>query len=172
MAKVKTGVTGLTIDLGGPGMTYLHRAGLGGLACTLRKMEDEWREGRLKPEQLPGGPWPGREPPWRIEPRRVTLDFGEATAAREYLKRLFAFAFQIAKGLIDLPGQYRGQPPLEVRTELQSGLTLTFLQHGKTRDLAKTSTTSSYDPEGRAKSRSSSNTSPAPGTSTRTAGPF
>lgn len=148
MAKVKTGVPELTIDLVGPGMTYLHRAGLGGLACTLRKLKDEADAGRLKPAELPGGPWDG-DPPWQIEPRRVTLLFGEPTAAREYLRRLFAFAFRLTpEGLIDLPGQYPGHVPPEVRSELQSGMILTFLQHGKSRDLTKTPTLTTYDPEG------------------------
>ena len=31
--------TSLTLDLFAPGMTMLHRAGLGGLACSLRAME-------------------------------------------------------------------------------------------------------------------------------------
>ena len=64
------------------------------------------------------------------------MSSGVAENAGEFLKRLFAFAFQTKDRLIYLPGQYPDPPPsLAVRAELQAGLTLTFLQHGKTRKL-------------------------------------
>ena len=52
-------------------------------------------------------------------------------------------------GLIQLPGQF-GETDAgpAVLADLQAGLTLTFLQHGKVRKLAKEATTVSYDPEG------------------------
>ncbi len=49
------GLTSLTLRLNDPGMTPLHRAGLGGLATTLRAMERRHRQGRLAAHELPGG---------------------------------------------------------------------------------------------------------------------
>jgi len=51
-------------------------------------------------------------------------------------------------GLIYLPGQYASEPPAAVLADLQAGVTLTFLQHGKVRDLAKEPTTAAYDTDG------------------------
>jgi CRISPR-associated protein Cas8a1/Csx13 len=125
----------LTMRLFAPGMSLLHRAGLGGLACSLRAMESQFPEG---------------ECPWRVEAQSVTLLFGEPANAGRYLKQLFAFAFTVGKsdGLIRLPGQYAIEPSGAVLADLQTGLTLTFLQHGKVRQLAKEQSTVSYAPEG------------------------
>ncbi len=70
--------------------------------------------------------------------------------SEKYLRKLFEFAFEIGKkdGLIRLPGQYSGEPSTAVLADLQQGLVLTFLQHGKVRKLAKEPTTATYDPEG------------------------
>lgn len=137
----------LPIRLFAPGMTALHRAGLGGLACTLKAMERAHAAGVLPDDQLPGPVVDGAYP-WVIEPTAVTLRFGTPEAAGEYLRRLFAFAFQIRDGVIYLPGQYPDPPPsLAVRAELQTGLTLTFLQHGKTRKLGDV-TPYLVDPDG------------------------
>ncbi len=140
----------LTMNLFAPGMSLLHRAGLGGLACTLKVMEDLHRDGRLPKAKLPA-PFHDDQPPWRIESQSITLLFGKPEKAGDYLKKLFAFAFSIrADGLIWLPGQFPVEPSAAVLADLQTGLTLTFLQHGKVRKLAppKEATTVSYDPEG------------------------
>ncbi len=139
----------LTMSLFAPGMSVLHRAGLGGLACTLKAMERQYRAGLLGAERLPA-PFEGDKPPWEIDEQTVTLRFGRPEEAREYLRKLFEFAFAIRKdGLIRLPGQYDGpEPSAAVLADLQAGLTLTFLQHGRVRALAKEVTTASYDPEG------------------------
>lgn len=122
----------LTMDLFAPGMTAIHRAGLGGLACTLQAMEPQFA---------------GKERPWEVTDRSVTLKFGKPEAACDYLKRLFAFAFKVRDdGLISLAGQFDIEPSAAVLADLQAGLTLTFLQHGKVRLLAKEPTTASYDP--------------------------
>lgn len=134
----------LTLDLFAPGMTLLHRAGLGGLACTLRYIERAYASGQLRGKDLPGGPWRDG-PPWEVTHRTVRLDFGDPSSAREYLTKLFATAFRITDDLIDLPGQYETLPALAVRAELQAGLTLTFLQHGRVRTLAKQPSTVEYD---------------------------
>ncbi|OWK34208.1 type I-MYXAN CRISPR-associated Cas8a1/Cmx1 [Fimbriiglobus ruber] len=132
----------LTMGLFGPGMSLLHRAGLGGLACTLRAMERE--QGDRVPTVSGGDALA-----WDVTEQTVSLRFGRPENAAELLKRLFAFAFTVRKdGLISLPGQYDIEPPAAILADLQSGLTLTFLQHGKVRQLAKESTTVIYDPEG------------------------
>ena len=65
------------------------------------------------------------------------------------MRYLFLLSFRLKDGLIYLPGQYGDMPPsLAVRAEIQAGLTLTFLQHGKTRKLAKNPTSYQVDPEG------------------------
>lgn len=136
------------MQLFAPGMSLLHRAGLGGLACTLRVMEDLYRDGRLPKTKL-SAPFVGDQPPWEIEPQSVTLRFGKPENAGEYLKKLFAFAFDIRPdGLIRLPGQFGSEPSAAILADMQAGLTLTFLQHGKVRQLAKEPTAVSYDPEG------------------------
>lgn len=124
----------LTMHLFAPGMSLMHRAGLGGLACTLRAMEAEFPDGNY---------------PWDVQPHAITLRFGKPENARDYLKRLFEFAFHInADGLISLPGQYEREPSAAVLADLQAGLTLTFLQHGKVRTLAKDPVVTNYAPEG------------------------
>jgi CRISPR-associated protein Cas8a1/Csx13 len=139
----------LTMSLLTPGMSPLHRAGLGGLACTLKFIEREVRAGRLKDKKVPGGPWPQGKPPWEISATAVTLHFGDPGDAGEFLRRLFAIAFSLDQGLISTPGVYGElSPALPVRALLQQGMTLTFLQHGRVRSLAKTETICDYQPEG------------------------
>jgi CRISPR-associated protein Cas8a1/Csx13 len=130
-----------------PGMSILHRAGLGGLACTLKAFERQYRLGLLSPDRLPA-PFENDQPPWEIETQVVTLRFGKPENAGPYLKKLFAFAFSIRDdGLIYLPGQHDHEPSAALLADLQTGLTLTFLQHGRVRELAKETTLVSYDPE-------------------------
>ncbi len=138
----------LTTRLFAPGMMALHRAGLGGLACTLKYIERAYQQGALSDSDVPGGPWSEGIPPWQIEADQISLRFARPEAADNFLKRLFALAFEIRDGLIELPGQYHLQPNLAIRADLQLGLTLTFLQHGKTRKLTKESIPASYDPDG------------------------
>jgi CRISPR-associated protein Cas8a1/Csx13 len=149
MAKVTTDKPDhLTMRLFAPGMSLLHRAGLGGLACTLKAMERQHEAGQLPKAKLPA-PFVDGAPPWAIDEQSVTLRFGKPENAGEYLKKLFAFAFGVRKdGLIYLPGEFDGEPAAPVLADLQSGLTLTFLQHGKVRKLESEPTTTSYDPEG------------------------
>src|SRR3972149_1327597 len=90
----------------------------------------------------------GAGPPWEAPSPSVRLDFGEPSHASEYLNRLFTAAFRIADHLVDLPGQYETRPALAVRAELQAGLLLTFLQHGRVRDLASQANTMEYDGQG------------------------
>ncbi len=140
----------LTMNLFAPGMSALHRAGLGGLACTLRAMERQHRAGQLKVDRLPGLIVDGKFP-WEVDEQSVTLRFGKPENAGDFLKLLFAFAFEIRPdGLISLPGQHDGgkAPSAAVLADLQLGILLTFLQHGLTRKLDKNPSTVTYDLRG------------------------
>jgi CRISPR-associated protein Cas8a1/Csx13 len=108
----------LTLDLFAPGMGTLHRAGLGGLACTL---------GRTN--------WPKNQ--WEIdsEGRQLALRWpGGASGARAFLEALYARAFDLDQGMIHLPGAYGpdGINPW-IKAELQRGMSLTILQFGPNR---------------------------------------
>ena len=81
----------LKMKLFAPGMSALHRAGLGGLACTLKAMERQYESKLLKADKLPG-PIVNDEYPWEITEDSVTLKFGQPEKAKEYLEKLFAFA--------------------------------------------------------------------------------
>lgn len=85
----------LPMQLFAPGMTVLHRAGLGGLACTLNYIKKAHSQGALLDEEVPGGPWMDGREPWDVGEQSITLRFGRPENAREYLKRLFSVAFQI-----------------------------------------------------------------------------
>src|ERR1700722_2319706 len=121
----------LTMGLFSPGMSMLHRAGLGGLACTIHAMERHYEAGLLSRGKLPAG-FDSNSFPWDVGEQTLTLRFGKPECAGDYLKKLFAFAFQIREGLIYLPGQYEEpSPPFSVRAELQMALSRTFLQGAK-----------------------------------------
>src|SRR6266851_2851226 len=98
MAKVTKPPTldHLTMNLFAPGMSALHRAGLGGLACTLVALERQFKNGLITKDKFPA-PFEGETPPWVIDEQSITLKFGKAEKAGEYLKKLFAFAFGIRK---------------------------------------------------------------------------
>jgi CRISPR-associated protein Cas8a1/Csx13 len=149
MAKLKSDAPDhLTMNLFAPGMSPLHRAGLGGLACTLAAMDRLFKADRLPEEKLPA-PFDGENPSWQVDHQSVTLQFGTPEKAGTYLEMLFGFAFGIRNdGLISLPGQYERDPSAPVLADLQLGLILTFLQHGKVRKLAREPSIVSYDPEG------------------------
>ena len=122
----------LTCDLFAPGMTSLHRAGLGGLVSTLRWIDKSCLPDAERP--------PGQ---WVIDDRSATLAWEEA---KPFFDRLFSLAFQIQEGLIYLPGQYGDlAPPLEVRAALHEGLLLSFYDHGPTSRGSETAVTRTYE---------------------------
>lgn len=138
----------LTMNLFAPGMSMLHRAGLGGLACSLRAIERDVQKKRLPENHRPGGKWPQGKTPWSITEQSITLDFGEAENAASWLRALFEYSFDLKENLFFLPGQYGNLVPSHpVRAYLQQGITLTFLQHGLTRTLAKDETVQTFNPE-------------------------
>ena len=99
----------------------------------------------LRADTLPGQVLDGVYP-WDITDDSVTLKFGRPEAAGAYLKQLFAFGFAITKsGLIHLPGQHHTQPSDAILADLQRGFTLTFLQHGGVRTLAKEASLVGYN---------------------------
>lgn len=115
----------LTLELFEPGMSALHRAGLGGLAATLAVLDKD-----KQADKSFGS--------WTIEPDRVVLRWEGEDGARRFLRGLFDYGFQVRDGLIHLPGQYGDvTPDIGTRTELHTALINTFLQHGKTRKLGK-----------------------------------
>lgn len=149
MAKVATEYPKtLTMNLFAPGMSMLHRAGLGGLACSLRAIERDVQKKKLPEDRRPGGKWPQGKPPWSITEQSITLDFGEPENAASWLKALFEYSFDLKEDLFFLPGQYGSVVPGHpVRAYLQQGITLTFLQHGLTRSLSKNETVQTFNPE-------------------------
>lgn len=144
--KDPVGPIELELNLHAPGMDSMLRAGIGGLASVLDRLESKPRH-----VELPGAPWSGGQPPWEVTPGRIVLKFGKPENAGEYLKRLFQFAFQIDTGekIIDLPSTYSGKQETAVRSLLQRGLMLTFLQHGQSRKGAKTDETKRLSIDGK-----------------------
>jgi CRISPR-associated protein Cas8a1/Csx13 len=112
----------------------MHRAGLGGLACVLDFFRERVRRDPLLIDQVPGAPWPAADqPPWTITPVSVELRIGEPKQTRQFLEKLFQFAFTISDGLIECPAWYPmgASPQRAVRVRFHEGLLLTFLQHPK-----------------------------------------
>lgn len=129
-ATPKAGATAqepLVIGLADPGMTPLLRAGLGGLASSLRAM-------LLRRD--PGATWPspvefdGAEA--RVEPSRVSIDW-RGSSPEKALRVLFDESIGFgAHGLVALAGTHSLDRPFDVAlgAALQLGLKRTFLQHG------------------------------------------
>ncbi len=127
----------LRCDLFEPGMTPLHRAGLGGLVSTLR-----WIDSLPDTERPPGQ--------WMIDERSVALTWEKTRGAKPFFDRLFSLAFQIRQGLIYFPGQYGDlDPPLEVRAALHEGLLLSFYGHGPSSRGREAAIESTYDIDGK-----------------------
>jgi len=129
-ASGRAGLEPLVIRLGGPGMTPLLRAGLGGLAASLRATLLRRNPASQWPEavELCGGEA-------RVEATRVTIDWKDA-APEDVLRELFDESFRVKTppGIIDLPGTSDLGRPFDIAlgSVLQTGLRKTFLQHGKT----------------------------------------
>lgn len=118
----------MTIDLFQPGMSPLHRAGLGGLACTIKAWKSAKPEKVAEARRLIGD--------CKFDNRSVTLCWEKPADAREFFRRLYLYAFHIdEEGLIDMPGARVDATPLNptVKAELQAGLSRTILQFGPNR---------------------------------------
>ena len=119
-----------TLELNGPGMGSMHRAGLGGLAATLLS---------LRQKDAPEGAR------WAVGGTMITL---EAPGA---LDELVAWVVEEGlaigdDGLIAFPGL--GSPQPGTRYALQQALLGTFLQHGRSRKLEKSERQLVLDPDG------------------------
>jgi CRISPR-associated protein Cas8a1/Csx13 len=115
-------------------MTPLLRAGLGGLAASLRAVALR-RDAHASwpiPVEVGGGEV-------CVEPSRIVIDWKDA-APDSVLRALFDESFRIRQppGLIDLPGIWEPARPFDtaLASALQVGLKRTFLQHGKTTEKA------------------------------------
>lgn len=145
--RLKSALTppALVIGLADPGMTPLLRAGLGGLAASLRA--------RLLARH-PRATWPSPVPlgsgTATVEPHRITVEWGTETP-EVVLSTLFEASFRITHQLIDLPGTYDpATPPRpELAVALQAGLKRTFLQHGKTTQKAGVPTVLAFEVDDR-----------------------
>lgn len=132
------------MDLFAPGMSPMHRIGLGGLACTLDALQCAFTENKISESDLPARFQAGI-PPWEITEETITLHFKKPERAADYLRKLFEFGFGIqTEGLIYLPGQFKGKVDLPVLADLQTGMMLTFLQHGSSRKIEKQESTVHY----------------------------
>lgn len=117
----------LVIGLSDPGLTPMLRAGLGGLAASLRAIGREKIKDHMWPAPVPLGPGQAI-----VEPHRITLRWGGDPEAT--LRGLFEGSFRLRSGLIDLPGTWDPSRAWTVQlgAALQGALKRTFLQHGKT----------------------------------------
>lgn len=107
----------MTILLNGPGMTVMHRVGLGGLFMTLKVFDRD------------GISIDGLE--WTLGNDRVELDFTEPKPGPAF-RRLIESSFQVDNvGFYRFPGlEERLEPSLEKRYLLYEALRGTFLQFG------------------------------------------
>lgn len=119
----------LAIGLFDPGMTELHRVGLAGLYMTLKSLN-------LERYADVGG--------WELTPQLVHMHWKKK--ASEFFTPLFKESIQIAKeGYIAFNAhQSHAMGDLE-RVELHRAICDTYLQHGKTRKMAKTEKTILFD---------------------------
>jgi CRISPR-associated protein Cas8a1/Csx13 len=119
----------LVMALNAPGMTPILKAGLGGLAASLRAInrktsQNEWQCGVTVPLEDGFA---------KIEETKITIEWPDG-GPRNTLEFLWKESFQLSNGVIYLPGAHsfafdgRDGRPLR----LQKGIKTTFLQHGKT----------------------------------------
>lgn len=124
----------LEVSLSDPGMDLLLRAGIGGLATTLRWIEDCIETDVNFEDEVPED-WIQNGVPWEVTSDKVVFRFDDSGAVEEVFKPIFQLAFGLAIGerVIDMPSTYDATQQMAVRVTLQRGLLLTYLQHGKTR---------------------------------------
>ncbi|MGA2666420.1 MAG: type I-MYXAN CRISPR-associated Cas8a1/Cmx1, partial [Nitrososphaerales archaeon] len=111
----------LRMELFGPGMTGLHKAGLAGLWMTLRSFEDD--PAAMKALRSAGGSW-------ILSETEVTLRWTGST--EQFFDALIKQSFRLYKdGLLWLPAL--GEPSEQTSAVLNECVLGTFLQHGKSR---------------------------------------
>jgi len=127
----------LVMNLWQPGMTLYHRCGLGGLACTLRAMEDDAEH--LPKKKLPGK-WKNG-PPWTITEDTITLNVGKDPVG--FVRKLLDYGIQITKdGYIFMPGQWNDRQSMggkrsAAAAAISDAYLRVFLGHNKHRTVAQ-----------------------------------
>jgi len=124
----KSSAGSLAIALNAPGMTPLLKAGVGGLAASLRainkKTGQRWESG-VRVSLGDGSA--------TVEETKITIEWPNG-GPESTLRFLWEESFRLSNGVIYLPGAHpcafdrRDERPLR----FQSGLKSTFLQHGRT----------------------------------------
>ena len=107
----------IEFDLGDPGYTLLHRAGLAGLWMTLAQLEEE---GVNPPNNLE----------WRLSHRRICLSWQGCD--QDVLNWLLQESFQLSDGLISLRGLDARNMRIDAQMIVHQGILGTFLQHTST----------------------------------------
>lgn len=123
-SAVDSGPGELRIGLFDPGMTALHRAGLGGLWLTLREID---RHHRALRDDL------RRDTTWSLDHQVVTFLWETDAGARRFFERLIRASFDLDEGRIWLLGRGKPEGQADRGTTLQDAVLTTFLQHGMTR---------------------------------------
>lgn len=122
----------LEVSLFDPNMDLLLRAGIGGLATTLRWIERSIQSEQYDEDDIPES-WINDGVPWELSSDKILFRFEDPEKVEDVFKPIFQTAFGLSERTIDLPTTYLGKQQQSVRINLQRGLMLTFLQHGKTR---------------------------------------
>ncbi len=121
-AELNVGMRRLELRLTAPGMTPFFRAGLGGLAASLRYIR----------HRVPHVAWPSGS--WTVDSDCVVLEWTGLDGAGPFFERLFELSFRLTPdlGMIHLPGAFGSDvEPLRL-SALQDAIRTTLLQHGKT----------------------------------------
>ncbi|HBB35853.1 MAG TPA: type I-MYXAN CRISPR-associated Cas8a1/Cmx1 [Cyanobacteria bacterium UBA8803] len=115
----------IEFDLGDPGFTLLHQAGLAGLWMTLKQLEQEKVSplGKLK---------------WQLDRRHIFLSWEGQDL--EVLNWLLQESFQLVNGLISLRGLDSKSMRIESQVIVHQGMLGTFLQHTSTHKAEGTET--------------------------------
>ncbi len=145
-ASSSVSVPPLCIGLSDPGMTPILRAGLGGLAASLRAILLEEEPAARWPAPVALGPGSAV-----VETRTITLQWG-AKPPEETLSVLFEKSLRTSKrtGLIEFPGTWAsGPPPQPLAVQLQDAVKKTFLQHGQSTTKAAGRKTVTYEVDGK-----------------------
>jgi CRISPR-associated protein Cas8a1/Csx13 len=109
------------LNLFAPGMTMMHRVGLGGLASTL----ECWKESG---ETIPGKV--------EVYETQIEMDFDNPT---KFFESLYRYAFQVRYRCIYLPGAWNGSlPSFEHLLFSTRGIASTILQHSKAKSFGET----------------------------------
>ncbi len=134
----------LVLSLADPAFDALLRAGVGGLATTLLQFADDVAKGRY-------GDAPdiyfASGPPWEVTQREIVFRFPDPTNVASVLEPIFRYAFGLDGRVIDLRPIVA--PTRSIRLQIQRGLMLTFLQHGKSRKGAKSDQTITEEIDGK-----------------------